>query len=333
MWNAINSLFNLRNRGIAHRGKEILTSGIVKGQLSIIDQGIVSGAHLFMYVLLARYTTPKDYGIFVLAYVILTLFSYFQRCLVVAPMTVIAPSLQGENIKNYLTSTLFTQLILGTTITLITLTVLGITSVFYSESLFLSTFCAMAIASFAFQGQEFFRRMLFTQQRIQDALLNDILSHCLQVIGLVILLRLGMLSGCYAFWVLLISTALGTAYGFVQCRGLIDRDLGDFKWVVKGNWDYGKWLLVSMFAQWVSGQIYIFLAAGMLTVAAAGVLGAARNIFGLLNMAVNGLRSFIVPYASKRFSVHGLVFLKGFTNRLCLIGTIGVVIYCLIVSP
>lgn len=326
------SITTLPKQCLAFRPTSKLRSRFLKGYLAIVDQSVVSAAHLFVSLLLARYVTPKEYGIFVLSYAVLVLISYIQRCLVVAPMTVIGAPLEGENMRKYFTSTSLTQLILGITTTVLMLTVIGITGIFIMRPVLLRTFYSMAFASFSFQGQEFFRRMLFTQQRVRDAALNDLFCHCLQVIGLVIILRLGRLSACNAFWIILLSTALGTVYGFYQCKGLISTDLADFKKVVRENWDYGKWLLTSMLTQWVSGQIYVFAAAGFLTVAAAGVIGAARNIFGLLNMVVNGLRSFIVPYASKRFMASRLAFLKEFTNKLFLLGTAGVIIYCLIVT-
>jgi len=325
----LNFIANSPMQRLSSCWKTIVSPSVLNSSLALIDQGIVSGTRFSISLLLARYVIPTEYGMFVLAYAFLIFFSYIQTSIIVVPMTVIGAPLKSMDMKKYFTSLGLAQFIFGLTVMLIILITAKISSLFFIDSpLFLTVFFSMAFASFALQGQEFFRRALFTQQRVKDAFLNDFFCCCLQIAGFIVILKWGVLSGSNIFWIYFLASIIAIAYGLFQCRDVISSDLSDFKTYVGKNWNYGKYLILSTFTQYISSQIFIFATAGFLTLAAAGVIGAVRNIFSVLNMATNGIRSFILPYASKKFTNSGLVFLCSLIKKICIVGTAGVIIYC-----
>ncbi len=311
---------------------DILTnSTVLKGSLAVIDQAMVSGGNFLFSLLLARYLTIKEYGVFILGFSLLILFRRIQASLIISPMLVLSADMDRSNIRKYFGSLGILQLILSLTISILLVgSTKIVTSLSSGGSICFISFCAMAIASFSFQFQDFFRRMLFTQRKIRSAFQNDIVCTMLKFIGLTAAIITGHISVFNAFIIIFISSLIASLYGYLQCFKTIQIDLSTLKKVAKTNWDYGKWLLSAGVARWVSGQINIFLAAAFISVSATGVIGAVNNIYGVINVVVQGLRGFILPYASMRIKNAGYIYLKKLVSTICVSGVIGIVIYFII---
>ena len=87
------------------------------------------------------------------------------------------------------------------------------------------------------------------------------------------------LTGASALYALAGTSAAGAAYGVWQLRGSWSRSL--HLSAVWENWVFGRWLLGGEMLQWVSSlQMYMWLTADLLGVAAAGDLRLAQTLFG-----------------------------------------------------
>lgn len=311
---------------------EIETNHLFKGSVVIVDQGIVSGVRFFIALLLARYVTPAEYGGFVLAYGILIFMSYIQMSLVLMPMTVFGPSLSGDEQKKYYGSLIKLQAILAALIAIFLILTSGFWSFWFKNEELDSIFMAMGFSIFSVLMQEFFRKLLYNNLQVRRAILNDTICYFGQIVGVFILIGKGTISPTTVFWVISIFSAISAFFGFYQCRPYLYIRASDFKEIFKKQWVYGKWLLASMAFQWISGQIFIYISASLLSLSAAGVLGACRILFGIINVAVTGLRNFILPYGAMKYSQDGLLFLKAFLKKIYVIGSFAVLLYGLLIS-
>lgn len=301
---------------------------VLKGSTIVIDQGIVSGCRFFIILLLARYVSPSEYGGFVLAYGILMLSSYLQTSYILVPMSVLGPSIEKTEQSLYYGTVLKLQIVLSLIISIIIALTAGIWSYIFNDPVLKYIFIAMGISVFCSQSQEFFRRLFYNNLEVRNALLNDSLCYFGQIACMLFLIWNNRLSSIAIFLLISGTSFFSACLAFTQCRKNLVLKGNKYKETLKKQWGYGKWLLASMIAQWVSGQIYVYLSAAYLSLSSAGVIGACRNIFGIVNVALTGIRNFILPYGSKQYSVYGKYFLKGFIRNIYILGSAGIFILC-----
>lgn len=299
-----------------------------RGSAIFIDQGVVSGSKFFIVLLLARYVSPTEYGGFVMAYGILMLMSYLQISYILVPMSVLGPSLTVEEQKLYYGTLLKLQIVFSLIISLCIILTARIWSLWFNEPLLLHIFLAMGVSVFCSQVQEFFRRLFYNNFEVGKAILNDIVCYLSQLVGILILIWNNQLSSTWVFWLLSCASLLTGCWAFFQCRSSFALKNSKYKETLKKQWRYGKWLLASMMSQWIASQIYVYFSASFLSLSAAGVIGACRSIFGIVNVALTGLRNYILPYGSKQYSVYGKSFLKGFVRDIYIFGSAGIFLLC-----
>ena len=303
-----------------------------KGYISLVDQALVSGVNFLTALILARYMTPSDYGVFVLAFGIYLLVNNVQMALITTPMTVLGAPLEGDELRGHLSCLGLIQIAFGG---MITAGLLILVTALYSVSfgpVVLSTFVGMALAVFAFQGQAFFRRILFTRIQPEGAFLNDMVSYGLQLIGMIALCKWRILSGQNAFFVIGITSAMAIIVGLWQCRKYLSFHFSSLASVLHDNLNYGKWMLLTFLSQWVSSQGYLFIVAAFLSIAAVGVFDASRKILAVTNILLSGMDNFVVPVAAKKLEKEGLLKTKAIMNLVYIVGGTVMAIYCAIAA-
>jgi O-antigen/teichoic acid export membrane protein len=72
-----------------------------RGFWAIVDQALFALSNLLINVLLARWLSPREYGAFVTAYVVLILVGVAHTSLLVEPMTVVGPSRFTHGFREY----------------------------------------------------------------------------------------------------------------------------------------------------------------------------------------------------------------------------------------
>ena len=78
---------------ITHKAFGLLTSRLF---LSVGAQGLVSGFHFALNLLLLRLVTPYDYGVFAFAFVLAMFASAVNNALISTPLTVYTPVIKDE---------------------------------------------------------------------------------------------------------------------------------------------------------------------------------------------------------------------------------------------
>jgi hypothetical protein len=74
----------------------------IKGGLSVLDQGLYSGANFVMNILLARWLLPSHYGVFSIAFAVY-LFAYqIHNAIIIEPMSVLGLAKMHHRLPNYL---------------------------------------------------------------------------------------------------------------------------------------------------------------------------------------------------------------------------------------
>ena len=306
----------------------LLGSTARKGYISLVDQALISGVNFLTAVILARYMSPSDYGVYVLAFGVYLFVNNVHYALITTPMTVLGAPLEGDQLRSYLSSLGLIQIAFGGIATAALLILVAVLHHLSFGPVVLSTFLGTALAVFAFQGQAFFRRILFTRIRPEGALLNDFVSYGLQLIGIIALCKWSILSGRNAFFVIGITSAIAVIVGLWQCRKYLSLHFSSLGSVLHHNFNYGKWMLLGFLSQWVSSQVYIFIVAAFLSTAAVGIFDACLKILLVTNILLIGMDNFIVPVAAKKLETEGVAKMKEIISSVYIVGGVVMAIYC-----
>ena len=82
----------------------------IRSGLSVLDQGLTSGASFLLNLFLARWLTSEAYGAFAVAFATLLFLSGYHNVLLLEPMTVLGPARYSAEMTGYF----FAQLKLNT---------------------------------------------------------------------------------------------------------------------------------------------------------------------------------------------------------------------------
>jgi O-antigen/teichoic acid export membrane protein len=248
-----------------------------KAPWAVGDQMVISAANFATMVLLARGLSRGEFGDFTLVYSALLFANSLQSGLVTQPHNILGATRRGEDYLRYTTSTAASQALLAAVGALLCLVAWGVARMAAWDVAPL--LLALAPAMAAWQLQEFARRVLYTEGRVAAAFANDLLSYGGLALAIAALWRQGVLTGPHALYSHAAAFALA---GILGCWQLRRRLTGGFDLsVVRENWHFGKWLAAGdIVGQWLSTQLFVYLAAAMLGAAAAGILKAVHTVFG-----------------------------------------------------
>ncbi|HUY99044.1 MAG TPA: oligosaccharide flippase family protein [Thermomicrobiaceae bacterium] len=283
-----------RVRRVWASGRGRLLSLVRNNVWGLVDHGLISATNFVTMLLLARGLGEAAFGTFTLVYTLLLFANSFQDALVNQPHNVIGPTRHGDDYTSFTASTGVGQLLLAAVATALALLSAGVARALGSGVAPL--FVALAASVFAWQLQEFLRRVLYTEGRLGAAFVNDIIAYGFQAVGIAAFWRLHRLTGVSALYILAVTSLAGALLGSWQVRrslrGRFDRA------ILAENWRFGRWLGGGEVGRWFSAEAYLYLSAALLGAAAAGILKAAQVLFGPLRI----LMLFLYTVLPTRFS-------------------------------
>jgi len=254
---------------------------------AVADQMLISGTNFVTMVLMARgLNSAADFGVFVLVYSVLLFCNSLQMALVTQPHSVLGVSQELAAYVRYTSSCAFNQLALVLALATLVLGAWGISTLIgWRDAPLL---LAMTSTIIAWQLQEFMRRVLYTERRISSAFAMDIVAYGGQALAISILWWKHSLTGSVAFYAIAATSAVAALIGWWQLRRSLSLQY-DFE-VTKENWHFGKWLAAGyIVGNWLSSQLLVFLAAGILGTWAAGILRAMHTVFGPMRIVAQAI--------------------------------------------
>jgi len=255
-------------------------------------------------LLLARQLSRREFGDYAMVYAGLLLVSSLQAGPITTAHNVLGATRRGRDYRNYTTTTALAQVAFALAAALLTAGAAIIAWVAGMSREVATLLALLAPAIFAWQLQEFSRRVLYTERRLAAAFGNDLITYGGQAAGIATLWATGTLSAPRALISLTISSSLAAAFGSWQLRkslrGRFNRSF------LLENWTFGKWLVgVHLVAYWLSTEVYFFLSGFFVNAAAAGVLRASQTIFGPMRVLSYVLNSLLPTHLSRTLSERG----------------------------
>ncbi len=285
----------------------------IKVVYSVADQGIMSGANFVIYLLLARWLQPDEYGAFIVAFTTFLFFSEFHYALLLEPMSVLGPSRYRESIPSYL-RILF---ILHASLTVILSMLTGLTAWLFAPGFFTQALWGLALAIPFILLLGLFRRTFYLKSRSDLATISS-----LTYAGIVVFLvwgffRLQLLSVTMAFVAMALAGITSCVFSFknIHPRSL-DRtphsSVASAIAVAKDHWGYGRWLAAAAFLSLGIIHVHTYLVAAYLGLEAAGILRAMFNPVMPVALTITAISVFGLPILSHDYS-HGD--LKGLLSK------------------
>jgi O-antigen/teichoic acid export membrane protein len=300
--------------------RSILRHG--KVGVSLFDQGCVSAANFLIIVLLARHFSLADFGVFMIAQLLLTLFITLQNSVIAQPHNILGAQREGIELARLTFVLAVMQISISGWVAFLA-AVAGM--VLWQLDVMLAAQIAFALALIILPVglQEFTRRALYTQSAVRSAALNDCITYGLQVLAIVAVTQeLGGIGATPVNALLAIGTAscVGAVLGCVQLRGQLSwqqflelperRSYRAFKSTCGESWRLGKWLAAQQSVAWLGSSAHGWLLAALLGPAAFGLYRAAYQIVNILNPLRQASSNYLPSRAARVFAQQGAIKLR-----------------------
>lgn len=290
----------------------------LNAQLIFLGQAVVSGGNFITTVLMARSLSIIEFGTFSSIWLIILFSSSIVMALCVFPMMSNYHQLEINNRMRFIVGTLGTLIYAGVIWLLccmVAYLILLTLDIKNATLLVLST----AICVIGINIQDFARRALITLDRPELALLSDVITYSLRVLGITVLWYSSNLNVVYALLICALTALAGASVLFLSVS--INRNWNKdrlYSWDI--NRGSAKWLLPSGLMQWTSVNLFISAAAFLISPAAVGVIRLCQSLLAVLNVVVQSAESIVSLNASK---IYKTALSKGLVNYLVKVSALG----------
>ncbi len=263
--------------------------------LSIIDQGVFSLTNFITSIIVGRFTTKDEFGIFLLGYTILYLAWDVQDAFITTPYTIYSPQYNPRKRLTYLGSTLIHQILFSIVIIMIFLLVIFTIPQNFLPAGLSSVLPSLAVVFGFFLLRDYARRISFAGLQMKSALVLDIIVSTLQLSGLIFLMYFKSLTTSHAFLVIGFSCCAASMIWLFFKRTSILINLQDVVVSLKKNLTTGKWILASSILWSISIYSYPWILASFHGSESTGVLAACHGTVAIFNPVLTGLQNYISP--------------------------------------
>lgn len=274
-----------------------------KAGLSIVDQGLFSGANFILNVLLARWLAPEDYGAFAIAFAVMLVFYQIQSSLILDPMSIMGPVYHTSNIFGYFKQqlklhfliTIFMGLLLSGGI-------LAVSKFFAIEKKILEVAVTMGWGLPFTLLPWFFRRVFYILQKPGISTIGSFTYFSGSILGLLFLNEISLLSSEWAVLLVAFSGFISSvAMCFFWDKRNIFMEENSLLTVLKQNWVVGGWLFASAGLVVFAGQAQIFLSGSLLGLEDAGAVRILQLFSQPMVLIVNAVGGLVLPLLSSAY--------------------------------
>ena len=306
--------------------------GLRSGATGVLDQVVLSGTNLAIGLALAREQAPEVFGAYAVAFAAYLMGLSFQVSLITDPLVILGARRAADHQRAYFAALVRLQTGLSLALSvLVAVLALGLSLVSGSTDL-VSALGGLGIALAPIQIQAFLRSVFLARFRPGATLLNDSIHCGLRLAGIPVLMAMGALTPFWVFSLHALASTISILVAVPLIKDILTASPLPHRSVVKEHWDYGRWMLATSGAHWLSGQAPLVFVSGLLSPLAAAVIKACQYLVSPMNVILTGLDGILAPRAS-RLGNHGADALNRFLWRLGILATAGSFFYALILLP
>ena len=266
---------------------------------ALLDQGFVSVGSFLLNVLLARYTLPADYGVFVLAYSVIAMANEVQQGVLLEPILVFAGGKRGTELQDYLNASLTIQILFALALVLLVWAGCAAWLMVRHAGPTVGTFAFMAFGLLGLQAREFTRKAQYARLQASQALWNDLVYLVVLLCGIILAVTLHRLTARLAFVLVAVAGVSSSIVGVTRAGIVPELRRASVAVALRLNWRYGRWMLATAATRWLTSEFYYVITALYLSAAAVAGLKAVQNMFAPVTFFLAGLSNLLLPIASR----------------------------------
>ncbi len=280
--------------------------GIVSGEelLTLINQAVVSAASFLTTIIIARFTTPSELGLYSIGLSVLASCLCIQEALISTPYAVQRHHSTGTIAERAGTSLAQTGLLSALVAVILGVTAFGSTAIGGGAE-WAAVFCALAAVAPFLILREFGRRFAFAHLRMAQPLMIDAAAAAVQLAALVWLGWMGLMSAVTAYVALGVASGL-TGFAWLY-RGRTNFTLRAVRIQAetKQSWDLGKWLFANQLVLALQASLVYALVAWLAGTTATGIYAACMSIALFSNPLILGASNLLTPKSASAWMEGG----------------------------
>lgn len=289
-------------------------------QWALSDQAMVSAGNFLTTVLAARTVGDvKEFGRFMVAWLILMLFKELQSAFIHSPMLSIAPKQRASDLPPYYGAVIVQQAAFSAASLILVLAGFAVAAPFFPELKMTAMSVALAAVIVSDQLQDFIRRYLYANQRPRAVFLNDVINNGSRLVVLFLLFRFWPTDSVGILWALFGCTMAAVTAGLLTFSN-IRFDRKQFISVSQRHWQFSRWTTGTSVLRWLSSNLIIMMSGAMLGAQTIGAIRAAVNVLAPRNVMILGLTNIVLVRGSKRYNEHGAKSLRAFLGKIAAVG-------------
>ncbi len=276
-----------------------------KSGLVLIDQGLVSGTSFTTGILLTRFLGLETYGAFILLWMVVIFGLSIAQALITKPLMSLEPKMDSVSSDKYLSALHGFQLGLSFLVILLSIIGLSILSLFgpFKEIDILSI-VGLSIATGLIIAYDYYRKYFFLKNDLISPLITDAILTVLQLGGIIVLYFIGLLNIPNFLLMTSFNYLIVCSIGYAKnIKPTLKKEA--VSKVIEEHYNFSKWLLGTVIAQWLGGNFFILCAGGILGVAAVGAVRIAQNVIGLTHVIFLAMENVVPISAAKAFKDGG----------------------------
>jgi O-antigen/teichoic acid export membrane protein len=290
------------NSGLGGRVKKLLKHSI---GVVLLDQIAVSITNFSTGILIGRFCSKSELGLYMLGYSVLLFAIALQQMAISSPFIALRPRLDGELARNY-TSGAYSQQFLFSGACSLALVIASF-AVWFKQPQLSAVLLCYAIATPCMLFKEMYRRVCFSTMHARRALAVDVAVGAVQIAVLFAFARTEHMSAVTGVLTVAMATSLLLMGWLLRGKDGIWFGLRDARAVLKDNWTLAQWIIGSQLLWAASLYSYPWLISHLKGTASAGVWAACFGINALGNPLLLGLQNFIEPRISHAWADGGAV--------------------------
>ncbi len=299
------------------------------GKYAALDQAVISIANFAATILLARFVSPTELGIYVIGFLAIYLVRAVQNGVIVQPLNTFGASKARDEFKQYFTAMAIHQLILSGIIALAAV-LLGWILTWLGNDTIGPTIFILWFSFITWQTQEFLRRVFYTRGVVHKAVWISLTSQIVRIGLILVFSRYSQISGHTGINAIGWGSLAATLLGIWQARKYFSGTLINVGAAWQENWQFGRWILGASVADWMVVDLYPIMMAGMISFAATGIYQALQNLVAPIHVLLRAVDTFATPILAKTFDQHGLSKMRNDFKWIYIISGIPVMILLLL---
>lgn len=300
----------------------------IAGGLSILDQGVFSGANLIITILLARWLDVFEFGQFAIALAVIAFFMQIYTSFALEPMGIIGPSNYGLDITSYLSSqiTLLFVLVtpLGFILALIALVAGKNQGIVSNSSILVISLFGLPLIFFPL----LMRRIYYILLKPAFALIGSCIYLVTILIATISLKQAGMLTGATGIIVTLLAGLISGFVLFLYFKNFPSKHASfNLGRIFLETWNFGKWLTISGLLIGVATQSQVYLTGILASPEEAGAVRVLQTLIQPMMLVSTALSSLTMPALASDFSAGNLISMQKKVVLFMVVLGLGTVFY------